>query len=137
MENDFKEAFYEVDEILKLMPKELLEKIPQGFKEMIRNNKSTTYSKDINGLENLDILKEETIVILSLIYRDFLCGKDERERLIEVERKKIEEQYSYDNLFKREKIKVEEKVNHNESTCLVEFKKERWYVKIIKFFKNN
>ncbi|MBQ6991846.1 MAG: hypothetical protein IJN50_02885 [Clostridia bacterium] len=133
MEDNFGEAFYEVDKILNLMPKELVEKIPHSFQKIINDNKSTTYNKEIKGLENLNILKKETIVILSLIYRDFLCDKTEKEKILEKEQKIIEERYSYDKLFKKNMITY---CTNNECTDLVTINKDKWYKRIISFFKN-
>ena len=101
MEKDFQEAFYEVDEILKHFPEELLIKIPRKFQKMIKENKSTTYNKKINGLDNLDELKKETIVLLGLIYRDYLCDKKMQKQLIEEEKQMIKKLYDYNNLFKK------------------------------------
>ena len=133
MEEDFKEAFYEVNEILKTMPKEMLEKIPNKFKELVDENKSNTYNKKIDGLNNLDSLKKETIVILGYIYRDFLCDEEEKKKIIENEKKELEKLYSYDNLFKQS---IEEK---KEDECiskeLVKIEKNKWYMNIVRFFR--
>lgn len=133
MEDNFLEAFYEVDEILNLMPKELVEKIPHSFQKIINDNKSTTYNKEIKGLDNLNILKKETLVILSLIYRDFLCDKTEKEKILEKEKKILEEKYSYDKLFKKN---IVADFNENECTDLVIINKVKWYEKFISFFKS-
>jgi len=41
----YEEAFVEVDEILKLMPIDLLSKIPMKFRKMISENKTETSSR--------------------------------------------------------------------------------------------
>ena len=81
MERVYQEAFAEVDEILKIMPIELLSKIPIRFREVISENKAKDYKVEINEDFEEEKLKEETIVILGLIYRDFLASPDEREEL--------------------------------------------------------
>ena len=141
MDESLKEAFYEVDEILKMMPYEILDKIPKKFREMISQNKSLTSNKKISGL-NDENLSKDAKVVLYMIYRDFLCSEEEEQELLRQENKDLEEKYSYDNIFKKTKkdeIKAEvmlfEDVNPEE-TALVETKEIKWYEKIISFIKN-
>ena len=103
MDSNFEEAFYEVSEILKILPKEITDKIPEKFIQVIEQNKSKTYTKEINGLDNLQDLKKETIAILGLIYRDFLCDKETRKELLIEEQK--EKLLSQIRAFKNDKMK--------------------------------
>ena len=141
MDEDLKEAFYEVDEILKMMPYEILDKIPKKYRNMISQNKSLTSNKKISGL-NDENLSKDAKVVLYMIYRDFLCSEEEEQELLRQENKDLEEKYSYDNLFKSTKkdetksetISVEEITI--EETALTETKELKWYEKIIDFIKN-
>lgn len=141
MDEDLKEAFYEVDEILKMMPYEIFDKIPKKFRNMISQNKSLTSNKKISGL-NDENLSKDAKVVLYMIYRDFLCSEEEEQELLRQENKDLEEKYSYDNLFKSTKkdeiksetISVEEITI--EETALTETKELKWYEKIIDFIKN-
>lgn len=141
MDEDLKEAFYEVDEILKMMPYEILDKIPKKFRNMISQNKSLTSNKKISGL-NDENLSKDAKVVLYMIYRDFLCSEEEEQELLRQENKDLEEKYSYENLFKSTKkdeiksetISVEE--IPIEETALTETKELKWYEKIIDFIKN-
>ena len=135
MDSNFEEAFYEVSEILKILPKEITDKIPEKFIQVIEQNKSKTYTKEINGLDNLQDLKKETIAILGLIYRDFLCDKETRKELLIEEQKELNEAYNYNDLFKRDNNKKVFDSIKKETTALVEVKEESWYIKIINFFK--
>ena len=81
MERVYQEAFAEVDEILKIMPIDLLSKIPVQFRKIISENKAKNYKVDIQEPLNEEKLKEETVVILGLIYRDFLASPEEKEEL--------------------------------------------------------
>ena len=81
MERAYEEAFAEVDEILKIMPIDLLSKIPVQFRKIISENKAQNYKVDIQEPLDEEKLKEETVVILGLIYRDFLASPEEREEL--------------------------------------------------------
>lgn len=141
MDEDLKEAFYEVDEILKMMPYEILDKIPKKFRNMISQNKSLTSNKKISGL-NDENLSKDAKVVLYMIYRDFLCSEEEEQELLRQENKDLEEKYSYENLFKstkKDEIKSEiisaEEIPIEE-TALTETKELKWYEKIIDFIKN-
>ena len=134
MKEIYKDAFAEVNEILKLMPKSMVEKIPNGFQQIIQDEKSSTYIPNIKEpLEECSLL-EETTIILALIYRDFLCDKDEKERLKLRDAQQIKEEdelyekYNPDNLFKNrtsnKSIQVEENVS------LVKYEEDKWYKKI-------
>ena len=111
MERVYEEAFAEVDEILKIMPIDLLSKIPVQFRQIISENKAQNYKVEIQEPLEEENLKEETVVILGLIYRDFLASPEEREELqlkdFE-ELKRIEEemknQYDIENIFKKRKL---------------------------------
>ena len=136
MKEIYKDAFAEVNEILKLMPKSMVEKIPNGFQQIIQDEKSSTYIPNIKEpLEECSLL-EETTIILALIYRDFLCDKDEKERLklrdaqqIKEAEDELYEKYNPDNLFKNrtpnKSIQVEENVS------LVKYEEDKWYKKIL------
>ena len=67
MKKEYEEAFYEIDEIFKIMPIDLLSKIPKEFREMISENKSKDYKIKIEEPLEEQHLKKETIIILGLI----------------------------------------------------------------------
>lgn len=115
MEKVYKEAFVEVDAILKLMPIDLVSKIPAQFRQTISENKSVDYKCDVKEPLEEQNLKKETIAILGLIYRDFLASPEERERLqledakeLNEIKKKMQEQYDIENILKKRTEKKEE-----------------------------
>lgn len=117
MKREYEEAFVEVDEVIKIMPIDLASKIPLEFRKMISENKAKDYNKKIKEPLDEKDLKHETIVILGLIYRDFLVSPEEREQLQlkdAEELKRIEEemrqQYDINNVFEKRKSsrKIEE-----------------------------
>ena len=78
MKKEYRQAFTEVNDIIKIMPDELVNKIPNKFRNMIEEERDKEYTPNIQEpLENY-ILKNETIIMLGLIYRDFLCPPEER-----------------------------------------------------------
>ena len=112
MERVYEEAFCEVDEIIKLMPIDLKSKIPIQFTDIIEKNKASNYKVEIQEPLQEQQLKEETITILGLIYRDFLASPEEKERLQRQDAEKLKqleqeitEQYDMQNVFANKKKK--------------------------------
>ena len=141
MERVYQEAFAEVDEILKIMPIDLLSKIPVQFRQIISENKAKDYKIEIEESFEEQDLKEETIVILGLIYRDFLSSPEEREELQlkdAEELKRIEEQmqkqYDMENIFKKRK-NSEQLENQEISTELTLYKKPGFARKLVNLIK--
>lgn len=141
MKREYEEAFAEVDEIFKLMPIDLLSKIPVEFRSVISEKKAKDYNVKIQEpLENQS-LKQETIAILGLIYRDFLVSPEEREKLQlkdAEELRKIEEdlkqQYDVYNTF--EKRKASRKTEKEEySTDLTLYEEPGFLKKIFNLIK--
>ncbi len=142
MKEVYREAFSEVDAILELMPVNLLKKIPERFRQIIKSEKSINYKPIISEpIEEFE-LKEESIIILALIYRDFLCSKEEKEKLklrdaqrvIEAE-DEIREKYNPDDIFKNRnnrKIDKNEDIVTETSIAVVE---EKWYEKLFNIVK--
>lgn len=147
MNPDYREAFEEIYEIFKLMPKELINKIPSKFIEMIDEERDKEYNANIKEPLEQQKLKNETIIILGLIYRDFLCSPEERKRLQEKDARELREvekaleyelreKYNPDNIFvKKNKIEntnIQPKVENS----LIDTKSEKWYKKILNLIKS-
>ena len=143
------EAFSEVYEIFKLMPQELLNKIPQKFYEIIKEERDKEYLQNIKEPIENQKLKDETIILLGLIYRDFLCSPDEKKRLQEKDARdlkeaerileeELREKYNPDNIFKKNRQEIEPS---NEETAMIEYNEQsflkRLFEKIKSLFKKN
>ena len=109
MTKEYREAFTEVNEILKYFNKDLLKKIPKEFIEKIKENMTTTYKVIYDNTKSLNEqnIKQETRAILSIIYRDYICDKETKEKIIQKDRKewleleeKKKEEYKNTELFK-------------------------------------
>ncbi len=146
MKQEYKEAFAEVYEIIKLMPSELTSKIPDEFIKMLEEEKDNTYFPQIKEPIENEKLKDETIVILGLIYRDFLCSREERRNLQEKDAKelkefqeeldkKMREKYNPNDIFKKNKIDDEKIQNISKTDNVTIYKKEKWYKKILNMIK--
>ena len=146
-----KQAFSEVSDILNHMERELYEKIPKGFINMIEENKDMLYNVNIDysiDINKQDLL-QDTRIILAIIYRDYICSKEKRQQLLENDNKELKmqekilrEKYEIDF----EKIKNSRKKNNtlkdkqdSPQKQLIETKKESWFKrvfnKLLKFFK--
>lgn len=131
----YREAFTEVNEILKYLNEDLLKKIPKEFIENIKENMSTSYilkydnTKGINEQE----IKQETRAILSIIYRNYICNEDIKKEIIQKDRKEwleLEKKKEYGNIeiFKQKPIK---NINTKEKEALQVVRKQNIIIKII------
>lgn len=148
MKREYGEAFVEVDEIIKLMPIDISSRIPIKFRQVISENKAKDYLVKIQEpLENQK-LKKETIVILGLIYRDFLCTPEEREKLQlkdaeelkEIE-EQMQEQYNVNKIFEKRKGQSKNENYIDNQTDLIVYKEpgfiKRFFNLIKGIFKKN
>lgn len=139
MRREEQEAFVEVDEILKIMPVDLVSKIPMQFRQMISENKSKDYKADIKEPLEEENLKEETIVILGLIYRDFLATPEEKKELLEQDslelqkiQEELEKQYDINNVFSKRKKQAQ---NEDASAGLIVYKEQGFIKRVFNFIK--
>lgn len=146
MKQEYKEAFTEVNEIIKMMPDELTNKIPSKFKEMLEDERDKEYSPNIQEPLEKQKLKNETIIILGLIYRDFLCSSDEKRKLQEKDARELQEvqkaleeelreKYNPDDIFKK-KNKNKGEVQNFEETAIAVVQEEKWYKKIFNLIRS-
>ena len=132
----YREAFTEVNEILKYFSKDLLNKIPKEFIDNIRENMSTSYIVVYDNTKGINEqnLKQETRAILSVIYRDYICNENTRNEIIQKDRKEwadLEEKKKkeFENV---EIFKTNDKVqNTNENNALKVIEKQNIISKII------
>ena len=99
------------------------------------------YTKNINEQN----LLKETRVLLSLIYRDYCCNKEKREKLIEEDKiqlkryeQEMKEKYNPDNIFESRKQKIMD--YNNKNIQLIEYKEKRYqklFDKILKLFRRH
>ncbi len=150
MNNTINQSFSEVYDIILHSEESIYNRIPINFMKMLEEARdrdykvSIDYSKSINEQN----LLHETRVIMSIIYRDFLCSKEEKQRLIMqekqqyiTEQKELKEKYNVDNIFTNNTISnnqkngtsiVSEKQNKTDVAII---KQENFVERIIRFFK--
>ncbi len=140
MKENIYKAFSEVDTILEYSSEEIRNKVPDKFRQLIKNNKDNNYKLILDEHKKLKDQKLliETREILSLIYRDYLCSEDERKELIKINNQKLEEineEYDIQNIFDKRKNKVSTEDDINKETLPVVINEEKWYKKIFNFIR--
>ncbi|MCI8833637.1 MAG: hypothetical protein HFJ19_05545 [Clostridia bacterium] len=127
---EMKKAFAEVHDILKHSELEIQDKIPKKFLDMLEENEDKNYiinidyDKDINNQELLPYTRD----ILAMVYTDYLCSKEEKEKFL-LENEKVIEEQERQQIIEKNKA-MGENLNNTSITLI---KKEKWYQKIIKF----
>ena len=148
MVNTMNQSFSEVYDILMHLETELFRKIPQKFIDMIEENRDTGYKVSIDYTKNINQqeLLKETRVILSLVYRDYLCSSEKGEELRNADRIELEkhahemrEKHNPDNIFKNKDIQNENTetiIEKDKHTELMKHEEQKWYQRIFLFIKN-
>lgn len=133
-------AFAEVYDIIKHSDLEVQNKISKKFIELLENCMDKSYEVNIDYTKELKEpnIHHETKVIMGIIYRDYLCSSDEKERLLKLEndeyskiKKELEEKYSYDNLFKNNKPIENSIIKIEDNNKVIKHKELKWYQKIL------
>lgn len=145
MEDNYNKAFKEVVEILKHVPEESVQKIPQDMRDMFEEEMDKNYKfevKDNVEFEDLKLL-DETKAILANIFRDYWATPYQRERILakeQYDRQKVDEEkqkkYNSNDLFKRKNINDTKEIeSSNNENLPVIVKEENFYHKLINFIR--
>jgi len=109
---EYANAYKEVLEILKYIPNEEYQKIPQNLIELFRDeaNNNNDFKFDINKKINEQQISDKAKTILAILFRDYWATEEQREIILKKERydrekseikKRID--YSPDEIFKKNK----------------------------------
>lgn len=144
---DLYSSLSEVNEILKFLPKEDYEKIPEEIIEVIKNNMDKNYKWEYDfskALTEQDISRE-AVAILSYINMEYLLTKEQKDLMEEIHKfneQKIENEkkvkFNPDDIFKnRTTITNELKEKYkNDNVLPIEVRKETLFLKILTKIKN-
>ena len=146
MENNYPKAYKEVIEILNYVPQESVNKIPQTMLDTFKAkmDKSYNFQVDINKSFEEQNLLDETKAIFANIFRDYWATSYQKKRIETKEkydRQKAEEekreQYNPNDIFKKkqEDNEKDENIQTVNNNLPIEVKKEKFYEKIVNFFK--
>lgn len=142
MSNAYSKAYVEVLEIISHFSEEDFKKIPKSEIDFYNENKDNEYKCKINP--NIDLneqnISREANAILVALYRDYFATENQKQILEKLlkqneqkEEEKKREKYNPDDIFKKDK-EVSTIENNNEMLP-VEIE-EKWYQKILDFFKS-
>lgn len=136
MKIEYRQALFEVYKILENTDEEIKNKIPEKFIKFVKENMDTNYKFELEKGKELvsQNLKSETKQIIALIYKYYICGEEERKKIVENGKIDIRKNF-YIDFNKNKKSKIKNIQNRDEienfETSLVEIKKEKWYKKLI------
>lgn len=108
-------AYAEIDEILNLLEDKYREKVPEKVRTFFKEEKMPEYTPtiDVNIPLIEQNLKRETIVWLAILNINYWCENEEEKQFFlneldknEEEKKKNEEKYNPDNLFKNKQERI-------------------------------
>lgn len=140
---EFAEALAEINEILKYLPEEYVEKIPKKLRDFFKEIESKEYKTNIDPYKTLDEqdLKPKTKTLITVLYRNYWCNEEERAELdkilIENDKKyeeELREKYNPDNIFKKKD--KDEEIKKVEETSLAVYNNKMWYQKAFEFISN-
>lgn len=134
----YSEAAVEVLDILKYTREEDVKKIPKKFMKFLENNKSKTYTSNLDYTKDIkDMnLKPETEALLGIIYMKYWANEEEKIKFQEkiknneiAYQEKLKAKYNTDNLFKQKEVE-----NKEELPTII--KQKSFFKKIIDKIKN-
>ena len=141
LELRYRNAFKEVDEILKYTDIDLVNKIPKKFINFLRENMNNNYEFNVQeGLYlNKQKLSEEANNILALIYRDYWATEEEKEefRKKDEEERKLNEEKLEHIFDRKDNEPIEEKKNNQLIKIEHESFIKRLFLKLKRFFLKN
>ena len=134
---EYANAYTEVLEILKFIPKTDYNKIPQDMIKVFSYNQNKNYIFNYNPLQSLDDqnVSKKAKLIISILFRDYWAQDNQRAKILnkeKIDRMRFEEEkqekYNVNNLFKN---KQENFQNSERNTSLIEVKEKNFLQKII------
>ena len=136
-------SFAEVLDIIKHMDNDLISNIPNNVIKFLENNAENSnvnidYSKNLEDIQ----LSTKTQAILAILYLNYICSPEEKDRCISIlqkneeeSKKNIEEKYKYENIFNSTANFSNMTDEPENDKKLVESKKKSFFKKIIEKIK--
>lgn len=141
---ELSEVAVEINSIFENMSIDLLNKIPQNFKEFFNKIASKDYKFEYDKTISLNEqrLLPKTKGILALIYRDYLCDEIEKEnynkeynRVLMLKERQKQEKYNSNDIFKNKKNEIKDDYS-NINLLPIEYKKISLFKKIFEKLKS-
>ena len=143
MNEKYSKAYTELLEIISHFSEDEYSKIPSEKIKFYEDNKDKNYNYKINPQIDLSkqYISKETEALIVILFRDYFATPKQKETLINLLRqnqqktdKEKYEKYNPNDMFKNMTNKT---ITNNQVAILpVTIKKEKWYIKILDFFKS-
>lgn len=135
MKDDVLKAYAEVDEILYLLDKKYLERVPLKVRNFFKKFKLKDFKPNIN-IEvplNEQCLQRKTFVFLAILYLNYWCNSEEEKQDLlrqfsdngKRKEQELREKYNPEKIFKKEKINTKQ-----EQMDIIEYKKQGFFKKL-------
>ncbi len=136
-------AYSEVYEFINSLGNEYKNKLPKKIYLTIQENRDKNYipKYEVNQHIDSNTFSKEALALISALNLQYWCEDvEEKERLKKVytENQKMEnEKYSYENLFKSNKVEEQiQEEQQSDNVQLIEYKEENVFRKLINKIKN-
>jgi len=142
-EVEYRNSLYEISEILKILDRNLVFKIPKNVIDMIENEKSEDYSFQLDYSKKLSEQKisKTTELFLTALDLKYWCNEEEKQQIsnamVENEKKyqkELKEKYNPENIFRNRNDSLNNNIQQQEtaqSIQMIEYKKESLFKKIV------
>ena len=147
MNKNNSKAYSEVYEIVNMIEKEYLDRIPKKVLLFFDEARDKEYKPiiDANKPLNEQNLQRDTMIFLAILDLNYWCdSEDEKKELLEMfnkntelkikEQKELEEKYNQDNLFKKRQLVSE--FENNETLSMIKYKESNIIKKILTKIRN-
>lgn len=145
MNDKYSKAYTEVLEIISYFSEEEYSKIPSEKIKFYEDNKDKDYKYKINPKMDLQEqnISREAEAILIILFRDCFATEKQKEilnNLLKQNQEKADqekyEKYNPNDIFKNSKNSNKEIANDEEKLLPLIIKEEKWYIKVLEFFKS-
>lgn len=139
----YRNAFLEVLYIIENFNQENKARVSEKFINFLERNKSQDYVINLpkDAIKHSELLKRETKIILAIMYRDYFCNQEEKDKLDKVFMQnnekyeaELRKKYNSDNIFKDKNIEKKTRTQENMELIKLEENK-KWYKKVFSFIR--
>ena len=145
---EYADAYTEILEILKFIPKQDYDKIPNDMIILFKTNSNKEYIFNYDVGKTLDEqnVSKKAKTIIAILFRDYWATYKQREKILakqeydrNIKEVELKEKYNPDNIFKKKQTEDAVLIAILEEHALVEYKEQNFIQKILsmitKFFK--
>ena len=140
MESSYQCAYVEIIEILKHVPREMVNKIPKERIKFWKNKKDKEYVFEYDESKSLrqQNIMRETEIIYANIFKEYWATEEDKEKILQKEQAELQKlddlKCSGEDLFKNKELD-EEKIDNDIQETAVVVVETKWYDKVFSFFK--